>query len=73
MHEVSLATYMFLYPLPLIMVAFGLQRPSLFGLLVGIIGAILWYSWLGFAGTCVAIMVIGVWYVLAATFRILFT
>lgn len=76
MHDVSLATYMFLYPLPLIMTAFGLiglQKGSLFAVLIGGIGALLWYSWLGFAGTAVAILVVGIWYLLIGTFKILFS
>lgn len=68
-----LATYLFLYPLPILMVAYGANNDDkLFGILVGLIGAAAWYGLLGIDGTVIGLVAMGTWWVLWTMVRVLF-
>lgn len=65
-------TYFFLYPLPIVMVAFGLKADNVFAKLVGLAGAFFWYSFLGWNGTYIALLVMVMWWFMWTWFKLIF-
>lgn len=66
-------TYFFLYPLPILMVAYGLNTDGAAAKMIALIGAFAWYACLGFDGTCVALLVLAIWWVLIRMLKLFFS
>lgn len=62
-----------LFPLPILMVAFGVKAESPIGRIIGVTGAFLWYFCLGMNGTYIAILGLIGWGFLYFFFRAIFT
>lgn len=62
-----------LYPIPILMTAYGLKAETPAGKFIGLVGAILWIFGLGFDGTCIAVVSLLGWWFIILILKVLFT